>query len=83
MDWSARRLAPTDSLVVAFDAPARTFRKERYEEYRAQRAPTPEDFPLQLNSIKALVDLLGVTRVEEPGPSVTPCPGGNRAGPRT
>lgn len=60
-------LAPTDSLVVAFDAPARTFRKERYEEYKAQRAPTPEDFPLQLNSIKALVDLLGVTRVEEPG----------------
>lgn len=60
-------LAPDDSLVIAFDAPARTFRKERFEEYKAQRAPTPEDFPLQLNAIKGIVDLLGVTRVEQPG----------------
>ncbi len=60
-------LGPADSLVVAFDAPARTFRKERFEEYKAHRAPTPEDFPLQLNSIKSLVDLLGVTRVERAG----------------
>lgn len=60
-------LSPQDALVVAFDAPAPTFRKERFLEYKAQRAPTPDDFPLQLNAIKALVDLLGVQRLEAPG----------------
>lgn len=62
-----RGLGPQDSLVVAFDAPARSFRKEQYEEYKAHRAPTPDDFPAQMGAIKELVDLLGVQQVEEPG----------------
>lgn len=62
-----RGLGPQDSLVIAFDAPARTFRKEKFEDYKAHRAPTPDDLPMQLNTIRALVDLLGVQRVEVPG----------------
>ncbi|RIH83419.1 DNA polymerase I, thermostable [Meiothermus luteus] len=56
-----------DCVVVVFDAPARTFRHESYEEYKAGRAPTPEDFPAQLEQIKELVDLLGLGRLEVPG----------------
>jgi len=62
-----RGLGPQDSLVIAFDAPARTFRKEKFEEYKAHRPPTPDDLPMQLNVIRSLVDLLGVQRVEVPG----------------
>ncbi len=58
---------PGDGLVVAFDAPAPTFRKARYEEYKAHRPKAPDDFPLQLNAIKSLLDLIGVQRVETPG----------------
>ncbi len=56
-----------DATVVAFDAPAPTFRHERYEQYKAGRAPTPDDLPQQIALIKRLVDLLGVARVERPG----------------
>ncbi|RDI95047.1 DNA polymerase I [Meiothermus sp. QL-1] len=53
-----------DCVVVVFDAPAKTFRHEAYQGYKAGRAPTPEDFPLQLERIKELVDLLGLRRFE-------------------
>ncbi len=58
---------PEDGLVVAFDAPAPTFRKERYEEYKAHRPKAPDDFSLQLNAIKSLLDLMDVQRMETPG----------------
>lgn len=61
------RLAEHDALVVAFDTPAPTFRHERFEAYKAGRAPTPADFPSQLNTIKRLLTLLGVTYLEVPG----------------
>lgn len=56
-----------DSTVVTFDAPARTFRHEQYEAYKANRAPTPDDLPEQIATIKQLVDLLGLYRIEVPG----------------
>lgn len=56
-----------DATVVAFDAPAKTFRHDQFEDYKAGRAPTPEDFPDQLATIKRLVDLLGLHRTEVPG----------------
>ncbi len=46
--------------------PARTFRRESYEEYKAGRAPTPRTFP-PARQIKELVDLLGLGRLEVPG----------------
>lgn len=58
---------PGDAVVVAFDAPARTFRHERFDEYKAGRAPTPDDLPQQIAVIKRLLDLLGVPRLETPG----------------
>ncbi len=55
------------AVVVAFDAPAPTFRHERYQDYKAGRAPTPDDLPQQIDVIKRLLDLLGVARIEVPG----------------
>jgi len=54
-------------VVVAFDAPAPTFRHERFEDYKAGRAPVPDDLPQQLGIIKRLLDLMGVPRLERPG----------------
>ncbi len=54
-------------LVVTFDAPAPTFRHERFEHYKAGRAPTPEDLPSQIAVIKRLLDLMGIPRREIPG----------------
>lgn len=56
-----------DCVVVLFDPPVKTFRHVAYEEYKAGRAPTPEDFRPQLRKIKELVDLLGLTRLEVEG----------------
>lgn len=56
-----------DATVVTFDAPAKTFRHEQFDDYKAGRAPTPEDFPDQLATIQRLVDLLGLHRTEVPG----------------
>ncbi len=56
-----------DALVVAFDTPAPTFRHQRFDEYKAGRAPTPADFPAQLALIKRLLALLGVSYIEAPG----------------
>ncbi|AFZ68607.1 DNA polymerase I [Deinococcus peraridilitoris] len=54
-------------VIVVFDAPAKTFRHEQFEGYKAGRAKTPEDLPGQINRIRKLVDLLGLQRFEMPG----------------
>jgi DNA polymerase-1 len=56
-----------DATVVTFDAAAKTFRHDQFEAYKAGRAPTPADFPEQLATIKQLVDLLGLQRLEVSG----------------
>ena len=56
-----------DCVIVVFDAPQPSFRHERFAAYKAQRAPTPEDFKPQLEKIKRLVDLLGLARFELAG----------------
>ena len=56
-----------DATVVTFDAPAKTFRHEAYADYKAKRAPTPEDLPAQIMLIKELVELLGLYQIEQAG----------------
>ncbi|HEX7002881.1 MAG TPA: DNA polymerase I [Trueperaceae bacterium] len=56
-----------DATVVTFDAPAKTFRHEQYEEYKAGRAATPDDLPEQIVTIKKLVDMLGLYQIEVAG----------------
>lgn len=56
-----------DCVIVVFDPPTKTFRHDAFEEYKAGRAATPDDFHPQLEKIKELVDLMGLQRLEVPG----------------
>ena len=56
-----------DALVVTWDTPKPTFRKEEYSEYKAQRDKAPEMFSSQLPLIREVVDKLGVPQIEMPG----------------
>lgn len=54
-------------MVVAFDRPEPTFRKEQYEEYKANRAKPPEDLAVQIPYIKEVTEKLGISQIEMPG----------------
>lgn len=56
-----------DLSVVAFDAPGPTFRHKSYEEYKANRPPTPQDFKVQPPLIMDLLHALGVPVVVREG----------------
>lgn len=56
-----------DATIVTFDAPAKTFRHEEYEDYKAGRSPAPDDLPEQIDTIRKIVDLMGLYRTEVPG----------------
>ena len=57
-DKTLRRLIEAYSpshLVVAFDAGGKTFRHEKYNEYKAQRKPMPDELVSQIPLIKEMV----------------------------
>ena len=56
-----------DATVVTFDAPAKTFRHEQYEDYKAGRSPAPDDLPEQIDTIRHIIDLMGLYRTEVAG----------------
>lgn len=53
--------------ACVFDAKGPTFRDEWYAEYKAQRAPMPEDLRAQIEPIHEVVRLLGWPVLEVPG----------------
>ncbi|GAA0557598.1 DNA polymerase I [Paractinoplanes ferrugineus] len=54
-------------IVVAFDVSRRSFRTERYPEYKAGRSATPPEFPGQVPLIKEVLDALRIPYVEKAG----------------
>ena len=54
-------------LVCAFDPRGKTFRHERFPEYKAKRMKAPEDLHVQGELIKDIVEKLGITRIETEG----------------
>ena len=54
-------------IAVAFDVSRKTFRSEKFPEYKANRASTPDEFRSQLSFINELVDGLGIPRYELEG----------------
>ena len=56
-----------ESLCVAFDLPAPTFRHEMYEGYKAQRKPMPEELAVQMPLLKDALDAMKIRRLEAPG----------------
>lgn len=53
--------------AIAFDTSAPTFRHERFEEYKAQRAPTPPELRPQFDRVKQLMREFGVPVFELDG----------------
>jgi len=49
-----------DYIAVVFDAPGKTFRDELYAEYKAHRAPMPDNLVSQIESIHTGVRALGL-----------------------
>ncbi|MFC7548543.1 DNA polymerase I [Plantactinospora sp. GCM10030261] len=54
-------------IVVAFDVSRRSFRTEKYAEYKAGRSETPTDFKGQVSLIKEVLAALRVPVVEKEG----------------
>lgn len=61
-----KTLAPSYCAVV-FDAPGKTFRHQKLEEYKIQRPPAPAELTEQIPPIKKLVQAWGLTILECPG----------------
>src|SRR6516162_2008939 len=56
-----------DFLLCAFDVAGPTFRDEIYSEYKAHRAPMPDDLQLQIPEIHKLLEAMRIPVVGEPG----------------
>lgn len=54
-------------LAVVFDSQGKTFRHERFEQYKAQRPGMPDGLILQLPVILHAIDIMGIRRLEAPG----------------
>jgi DNA polymerase-1 len=47
-------------MAIVFDAPGKTFRDQLFEEYKAQRAPMPDDLRVQLQPLLDCVQSMGL-----------------------
>ncbi len=56
-----------DSLAVAFDLKAPTFRHGMYDGYKATRKPMPEELAVQIPIIKEILDAMKIPRLELEG----------------
>lgn len=56
-----------DSLCVAFDLKAPTFRHKRYDGYKAQRKGMPEELAVQMPILKEVLDEMGILCLELEG----------------
>ncbi|NCA19469.1 MAG: DNA polymerase I, partial [Actinobacteria bacterium] len=61
-----RDLNPTH-IAVAFDVSRKTFRTEKYPEYKATRSKTPDEFRSQMDLLHEIIDALGITHIERAG----------------
>ncbi|HDQ16397.1 MAG TPA: DNA polymerase I [Bacteroidetes bacterium] len=66
LDEILKKEKPTH-IAVCFDAPAATFRKEIYPEYKANREATPEDIKKSIPYIKEILDGFNITVLEQAG----------------
>jgi DNA polymerase-1 len=54
-------------IAVVFDAKGKTFRDDIYAEYKANRAPMPDDLAVQTSSIHAVIDAMGIPILQVEG----------------
>ncbi len=67
MMQALRKEVHADYAACIFDASGPTFRDEIYPEYKAQRAPMPDDLRSQIDPIHEVVRMLGWTVLAIPG----------------
>jgi DNA polymerase-1 len=56
-----------DYLVCAMDPPGPTFRHEKFEQYKANRAEMPADLVPQIPLVRRLLEVFGIPCLEVPG----------------
>ena len=61
-----RDVNPTH-IAVAFDVSRKTFRSEKFPEYKATRSKTPDEFRSQMDLLHEIIDALGITHIEKEG----------------
>ncbi len=54
-------------IAVAFDVSRKTFRTDKYPEYKATRAATPDEFRSQMSYLHELVSAFGISQFEREG----------------
>ncbi|GAA4428048.1 DNA polymerase I [Acidovorax lacteus] len=67
MMQALRKEQPADYAVCVFDASGPTFRDALYPDYKAHRAPMPDDLRAQIEPIHEVVRLLGWSVLAVPG----------------
>ncbi|BBM89817.1 DNA polymerase I [Spirochaetota bacterium] len=56
-----------DKLICILDAKGKTFRHERFPEYKANRSPMPEELRTQITAIEKLLHQLGIPTIKKQG----------------
>jgi DNA polymerase-1 len=56
-----------ECIVVAFDAPGKTFRDHEYAEYKGTRSETPSELVSQLKASRELIQAFGIPSIELTG----------------
>ena len=56
-----------DYILVAFDARGPSYRHEIFEEYKAERAPMPEELGVQIPYVKEITRAFGISLLEREG----------------
>lgn len=56
-----------ECILVALDAPGKTFRDEEYAEYKGTRSEAPNELTQQLKVSRQLMEALGLPQIELPG----------------
>ncbi len=54
-------------IAIAFDVSRKTFRTQKFPEYKANRASTPDEFRSQMSHINEMVDCFAIKHFELPG----------------
>ena len=54
-------------MAICFDVSRKTFRQEKFKEYKVQRPPVPDGLKAQIPLIKKMIKLLGIKLVEKEG----------------
>jgi len=59
------KLSKYDNILVAFDAGKKTLRHEWMTDYKAGRAPMPDEFRMQIAYIKQFLDIMRIKQYEQ------------------